>query len=112
MWEKQKYNLRNKKFLYFTCLYNCIIDSSYLIKYKAKQKHLLPFYATNNELKEIYIKNCTCYYFDDIITRDIDINISDMLSDENLYKAYEDIFIYDISYTCIQNFYGLNNIAY
>ena len=35
-----------------------------------------------------------------------------MLSDENLYKAYEDIFIYDISYTCIQNFYGLNNIAY
>ena len=44
--KKQKYNLRNKKFLYFTCLfinYNCIIDSiySYLIIYKAKQKHLL-----------------------------------------------------------------------
>ena len=25
----------------------------YLVKYKAKQKHLLPFYVTNNELKEI-----------------------------------------------------------
>ena len=25
----------------------------YLIKYKAKQKHLLPFYVTNNELKEV-----------------------------------------------------------
>ena len=25
----------------------------YLIKYQAKQKHLLPFHFTNNELKEI-----------------------------------------------------------
>ena len=25
----------------------------YLTKYKAKQKHLLPFYVTNNELKEV-----------------------------------------------------------
>ena len=25
----------------------------YLIKHKAKQKHLLPFYVTNNELKEV-----------------------------------------------------------
>ena len=25
----------------------------YLIKYKAKQKHLLPFYITNNELKKV-----------------------------------------------------------
>ena len=24
----------------------------YLIKYRAKQKYLLPFYVTNNELKE------------------------------------------------------------
>ena len=32
----------------------------YLTKYKAKQKHLLPFHVTNNELKEvlmIYYKN-------------------------------------------------------
>ena len=26
----------------------------YLIKYKAKQKHLLPFYVTNNKLKEVF----------------------------------------------------------
>ena len=26
---------------------------SYLIKYKAKQKHLLPFYFRNNKLKEV-----------------------------------------------------------
>ena len=25
----------------------------YLIKYRAKQKHLLPFYDTNNELKQV-----------------------------------------------------------
>ena len=25
----------------------------YLIRYKAKQKHLLPFYVRNNELKEV-----------------------------------------------------------
>ena len=25
----------------------------YLIKYRAKQKHLLPFHATNNEIKEV-----------------------------------------------------------
>ena len=25
----------------------------YLMKYKAKQKHLFPFYVTNNELKEV-----------------------------------------------------------
>ena len=27
----------------------------YLIKYKAKQKHLLPFYITNNELKKSFV---------------------------------------------------------
>ena len=26
---------------------------SYMIKYKAKQKHLLPFYVTNEKLKEV-----------------------------------------------------------
>ena len=29
----------------------------YLIKYKAKQKHLLPFYVGNNELKQFCINN-------------------------------------------------------
>ena len=60
MQKKQKDNLLNKKLLYFTCVfinYNCIIDSCYLIKYKAKQKHLLPFYVTNNELKKFCINN-------------------------------------------------------
>ena len=65
----------------------------YLIKYRAKQKHLLPFHETNNELKmfvliiyyqktesknelkEIDIKNHTCYYFNDVIKiKDFDIN--------------------------------------
>ena len=57
--KKQKY-LLNKKFLYFTCVfinYNCIIDSCDVIKYKAKQKHLLPFYVTNNKLKTFHINN-------------------------------------------------------
>ena len=29
----------------------------YLIKYWAKQKHLLPFYNINNEFKKLYIAN-------------------------------------------------------
>ena len=29
----------------------------YLIKYQAKQKHLLPFHDTNNELNKLYIDN-------------------------------------------------------
>ena len=28
-----------------------------LIKYKTKQKHLIPFHVTNNELKKLYIIN-------------------------------------------------------
>ena len=43
-----------------------------------------------------------CYYFDDIMRawdRDVDIDFSDVLLDEKLYKEkYENIFIYDISY--------------
>ena len=29
----------------------------YLIKYKAKQKHLLPFYVTNNKLKTFCVND-------------------------------------------------------
>ena len=29
----------------------------YLIKYKSKQKHLLPYYFTNNNFKKFYINN-------------------------------------------------------
>ena len=55
---------------------------------------------SKDELKEIDIKNCTCYYFDDIIrTRNRDIYSSDILLDEKLYKEnHKNILIYDISY--------------
>ena len=40
------------------------------------------------------MKNCVCYYFDDIII-DLHINFSDILLDEELY---ENISVSDISY--------------
>ena len=46
------------------------------------------------ELKEIDIKNRTCYHFDDVIT-DRDIYSVDILLDE---KIDENISVYDISY--------------
>ena len=30
----------------------------YLIKYRAKQKHLLPFHDKNNKLRKFYINKC------------------------------------------------------
>ena len=36
----------------------------------------------NDELKEIVIKNCTCYYFDDIIKIE-DVDIDNILLGEN-----------------------------
>ena len=48
---------------------------------------------SKDELKEIAIKNCTCYYFDDIM-RVLDIDFSDSLLNE---KSYWNILIYDIS---------------
>ena len=49
---------------------------------------------SKNELKEIDIKNRTCYYFYDII-RDRDIYSVDILLEE---KIYENISVYEISY--------------
>ena len=49
-----------------------------------------------NELKEFDIKNCTCYYFDDIM-RVRDIDFSNILLDEKSYKTQENILIYGIS---------------
>ena len=49
---------------------------------------------SKDELKEICIKNRTCYYFDDIIT-DRDIYSVDILLDKEIY---ENISICDISY--------------
>ena len=54
--------------IYFTCVfvnYHSIIDS-------------------NNEVKEIYIKNRTYYYFDDITTTE-DFNLDNILIDEKSY---------------------------
>ena len=50
--------------------------------------------------KKIDIKNCTCCYFDDIITFwDINIYSSDILLNEKLYKENdENILLDDISY--------------
>ena len=49
---------------------------------------------SNDELKEMYIKNCIWYYFSDIIkTEDFDFDI--ILINE---KSYENILFYDISY--------------
>ena len=36
---------------------NIYINYSYLIRYKAKQIHLLPVYVTNNELKNFCVNN-------------------------------------------------------
>ena len=50
-----------------------------------------------DELKEIYIKDFTCYYFDDIIGV-IDIAFSNILLNEKSYKTYKNILIHGISY--------------
>ena len=49
---------------------------------------------SNNELKEIDIKNRPCFYFDDIING-TKINFSNILLDK---KSYENISVYSISY--------------
>ena len=57
----------------------------------------------NDELKEIDIKNCTCYYFDDI-TRVGDFGFDKIPLDEKFYEnSYKNILIYDISH---KNFMG------
>ena len=49
---------------------------------------------SNDELKEIYIKNHTCYYFDYII-RIEDFDFDNILFDN---KSYENISVYGILY--------------
>ena len=55
---------------------------------------------SKDKLKEIDIKNRTCYYFDGRIRFwDRDIEFSDILLYKKLYKEkYKNILIYDISY--------------
>ena len=50
-----------------------------------------------DELKEIHIKNCTCYYFGDIM-RVVGIDFDNILLDEKSYKTYENIIIDNIPY--------------
>ena len=49
---------------------------------------------SNDELKEIDIKNRACYYFDDIIKIE-DFDFNNILIDET---SFENILIYNISY--------------
>ena len=48
----------------------------------------------NNELKKVCIKNCMCYYFDEIIKLE-NFNLGNILVDE---KSHENIFICGIFY--------------
>ena len=50
-----------------------------------------------DELKEIHIKNCTCYYFGDIM-RVVGIDFDNILLDKKSYKTYENILIDNIPY--------------
>ena len=94
--ERNKNIICEKKSFYILIALLIVVSIyCYLIKYKAKQKHLLSFYITNNELNKICIyniiemqskdklkeidgKNRLCYNFDNIIRasdRDIDIDL-------------------------------------
>ena len=48
---------------------------------------------SNDKLKEVDIKNCTCYYSDDIIKIE-GFDLNHLLTDE---KSYENILLHDIS---------------
>ena len=53
---------------------------------------------SNDELKETDMKNCTCYYFDDIMTVG-DFNFDNILLGGKLHEnPFENILIFDISY--------------
>ena len=47
---------------------------------------------SKNEVKEIDIKKCTCYYFNDMIKNE-DFDLHNILTDE---KSYENILVYNI----------------
>ena len=49
---------------------------------------------SNDKLKDIDIKNCTCYYFDDIIKIEY-FCLDNILIDE---KSYKNVLVYNISY--------------
>ena len=49
---EEKTNYYNNSNKYYSII-DAVSIYCYLIKYQEKQKHLLPIYITNNELKEI-----------------------------------------------------------
>ena len=53
----------------------------------------------NNRLKELDIKNCTCYYFGGIININ-DLDLNNNLLDET---SHENILLYDVTYTTLYN---------
>ena len=59
---------------------------------------------SNDELKEIDIKNHTCYYFDEMVKIE-SFNLDNILIDE---KSYESILVYNISYKTLidAKYYG------
>ena len=73
----------------------------YQIKYRAKQKHLLPFYDTklkmSNKVTDINIKNQTYYFFNYIIG----IENFDPINIKIDEKSYKNILIYYIGYVTI-----------
>ena len=52
---------------------------------------------SKEKLKDIDIKNHTCYYFDDIM-RVADIDFDNILFGKKSHNTYKNILIYDISY--------------
>ena len=42
--------------------------------------------GSQDELKEIYVKNCTCYFDDLMRVRDRDIEFSDIVLGKKIYK--------------------------
>ena len=49
----QQISMKKKTVLLTIALLIAVIIYCYLIKYRAKQKHLLPFHVTSSKLKEI-----------------------------------------------------------
>ena len=58
---------------------------------------------SNDKLKEIDIKNCTCYYFDDTIKIE-NFDLENILTDK---KSYEYILVYNFSHKVLFNFKSL-----
>ena len=84
----------------------------YLIKYRANQKQVITISCqkrqiqrsfikmeSNDKLREIVIKNATCYYLHDIINID-DFDPHDVLTDK---KSHENILVYNILYKSLIN---------